>query len=76
MFRNKGAVTALAVIDVALFLLSGIPRLKNATSGIDLVLGQIIWCGFLLGLLALIVVGVLAARRAVVRRSVTRHTTR
>ena len=71
MFRNKSGIAALVVIDVTLFMLSGIPRLRDATEGADLVLGQIVWIGFLLGLLALIVLGVLAVARELTHKEKT-----
>ena len=71
MFRNKSGIVALVVIDVTLFMLSGIPHLRDATDGADLVLGQIVWIGFLLGLLALIVLGVLAVARELTHKEKT-----
>ena len=71
MFRKKSGIAALVVIDVTLFMLSGIPRLRDATEGADLVLGQIVWIGFLLGLLALIVLGVLAVARELTHKEKT-----
>jgi hypothetical protein len=68
---NRGllAVIALAVVDLALFLISGVPRFKDATHGTDYVIGEICWLGFLIGVLALIVTGVvLVVRRARVAR--------
>lgn len=42
--RTLGIVLALAF---CFFMTSGIPALKNADSGVDLVLGDIAWFGFL-----------------------------
>lgn len=64
MNRITPRVAALVGVDVLLFLISGVPRFKDAKHGTDLVIGDVVWIGFLLGLLALIVLGV----RAVVRR--------
>ena len=67
MKSNRGllAIVALAVVDLALFLISGVPRLKDATQGADYVIGEICWLGFLIGALALIVTVVVAlVRRA------------
>jgi hypothetical protein len=46
---------ALVVLDVVLFILSGIPRFKNAHHGADSVIGQSIWLAFLIGTLALLI---------------------
>lgn len=67
MKSNRGllAIIALAVVDLALFLISGIARFKDATQGADYVIGEVVWLGFLVGLLALIVtVAVVLVRRA------------
>jgi hypothetical protein len=69
MWRTKAAVITLAAVDVALFMVSGIPRYKDAKHGADLVIGEIVWIAFLVGLLALIVTGVLTARRTLTRRA-------
>lgn len=57
---NRRAVLALLAVDVVLFLLSGIPAIKNADHGAALVISDVVWFGFLLGLLALVVTGVRA----------------
>jgi len=56
MRTNRGplAIVALAVIDLALFMISGVPRFRDASRGADYVVGQIVWFGFLIGALALI----------------------
>ena len=56
---NRRTVLILIALDVALFLLSGIPAIKDADHGAALVLSDIVWFGFLLGLLVLVVTGVL-----------------
>lgn len=71
MQGKKARIAALAVIDVVLFLVSGIPAYRDATDGADLVIGQIAWIGFLLGLLALIVLGALAVGRHLNRKEKT-----
>lgn len=43
--RTLGGLLAVAFV---LFMCSGIPALKNADSGVKLVLGDICWFGFLL----------------------------
>jgi hypothetical protein len=66
MRNNRGllAIVALAVVDLALFMLSGVPRFRNATHGATYVVGEILWVGFLIGVLALVItlVTVLARR--------------
>lgn len=57
-----GGLLALAFV---LFMLSGIPALKDAQHGWYLVLGDICWFGFLLSALAFVVCGgYTMARRA------------
>ena len=71
MRSNRGllALVALAVVDLALFMISGVPRFKTATQGVDYVVGEICWVGFLVGTLALIVtLGTVVYRRAVLSR--------
>ena len=73
MKSNRGlmAIIALAIVDLALFLVSGVPRFKDATHGTNYVIGEIVWMAFLIGVLALIVTGVvlLVRRIRVVRRA-------
>jgi len=57
---NRHAILALVALDVALFLLSGIPTIKNADHGTALILSNIVWFGFLIGLLALVATGVVS----------------
>lgn len=57
---NRRAALALLAVDVVLFLLSGIPAIKNADHGAALVLSDIVWFGFLIGMLVLVVTGALA----------------
>ena len=54
-WRITHTTIALAIIDVALLFVSGIPALKNAKHGADYVLGNIAWLGFLIGTLTLLV---------------------
>ena len=66
MKSNRGllAIIALAIVTLALFLTSGVPRFKDATHGADYVIGEICWLGFLIGALALLVtVAVVVVRR-------------
>lgn len=57
MRNNRGvlALVALAVVDLALFMISGVPRFRNATHGASYVVGEILWFGFLIGALALVI---------------------
>lgn len=57
MRSNKGplAIVVLAVVDLALFMISGVPRFRDATHGADYVIGEIAWAGFLIGALALVI---------------------
>jgi Na+/H+ antiporter NhaD/arsenite permease-like protein len=61
--RRLMAVVALAVVDFALFMTSGIPRYRDATDGLDNVIGNAVWFGFLIGALTLVVIGVLSLVR-------------
>jgi hypothetical protein len=65
--RNLLAVVALAVVDFALLMTSGVPRYRDATSGVDAVVGEICWFGFLLSTLALVLIAVVALVRRVRR---------
>ena len=57
MRNNRGVlvIVALAVVDLALFMISGVPRFRNATHGANYVVGEIVWIGFLIGVLALVI---------------------
>lgn len=61
--NRRTVLLLLVVADVALFLISGIPSLKNANHGLALVVGDLVWFGFLLGLLTLLVWGAVAGVR-------------
>jgi len=67
MKTNQGllAIVALAVVDLGLFLISGLPRFRHATEGTDAVIGNVCWAGFLLGTLALIITGAVVLVRRV-----------
>jgi hypothetical protein len=58
-------------VDLVAFGVSGI--LRNADHGVGFVLGDIAWFGFLAGVLALLVVGVVALARAARNRSGARE---
>jgi hypothetical protein len=53
--RSRHLTLALAVLDLALFALAGIPRYSNAKHGTDHIIGGIFWMGFLAGTLALLI---------------------
>jgi hypothetical protein len=72
--RNLSLARLAAVIlavDLVAFGVSGI--LRNARHGAGLVLGDIAWFGFLAGVLALLVVGVVALGRSARTRSGARR---
>ena len=58
----------LLALDVVLFAVSGISRFKDAKHGADLVIGEIVWVGFLAGALALLALVGLAISRFARRR--------
>ncbi len=58
--RTLGALLVLAFV---LFMLSGIPTLKDASSGVWLIVGDITWFGFLLTALTFVVTGVVVMVR-------------
>jgi len=61
------------VIGLVAFLLSGVSRFKNAKHGFDYVVGDIVWFGFLVAALTLIVlVSVTLFRTVSNRRSTAR----
>ena len=49
-------------LDIALFAISGISRFKNTHHGADALVGQIVWLGFLAGVLVLIALIVTALK--------------
>lgn len=63
--KNAALIVLLAAIDLALFMTSGIKRYKDARHGTDYVVAEIVWLGFLLGALTIVVIGVVALVRAV-----------
>ena len=62
-------LAGLLVSAFVLFLLSGIPTLRYATSGGWLVVGDITWFGFLVGGLLFVVVGLVVVFRRLAHRS-------
>lgn len=65
------AIPIVLVIAVVSFALSGVPRFKNANHGLDYVVGETVWLGFLIAALALIVLASVALYRRVSRRGAT-----
>jgi hypothetical protein len=64
MLRSRALLPAVAIVDVVLFMLSGIPRFRDAKSGVDVAVGDVIWFGFLAGLLTvLMLTAVVLTRR-------------
>ena len=62
------AIPLVLVLDVVLLLLSGVGRFKNAKHGLDFVVGEIVWLGFLAGALTLLALAAVALARAAGRR--------
>ena len=69
MLRSRILLLTVAVVDIVLFAMSGMPRFRDADSGVDLVVSDIVWFGFLAGLLTFIV----RAAVALTRRFRLRH---
>jgi hypothetical protein len=65
--NRRTTLVLLIVADVALFLISGIPAVKDPDGDVAIVVSNLIWFGFLLGLLTLVVWGVVAGVRRVRR---------
>jgi hypothetical protein len=61
--RKLMVVVGLAIVDLGLFMTSGVPRYRDATGGLDNVIGNAVWFGFLIGALALITIGILSLVR-------------
>lgn len=57
-------LATLLVLSFCFFMASGIPALKDATSGVALVLGDIAWFGFLLLALLFVVAAAVVLVRA------------
>ena len=66
--NRRTALLLLVVADVTLFFLSGIPSIKDADDGVTGVLSELVWLGFLLGLLAIVGWGVVRGVVSGVRR--------
>lgn len=56
-------IPAALAVAVAAFLVSGIPRFKNAHHGLDAAIGEIVWIVFLAGLAAAVVLAAIALAR-------------
>jgi hypothetical protein len=61
--NRRTTLLLLVVADVALFLVSGIPAVKDPDGGFTTALSNVVWFGFLLGLLTLLVWGAVAGVR-------------
>lgn len=62
------AIPLVAVVAVAAFAVSGIARFKNAHHGVDYVVGEVVWLGFLVAALTLVALVAVAGYRAFTRR--------
>lgn len=62
------AVPLALAVAVAALLVSGVPRFKDATHGVDYVVGETAWLGFLAAALAVIVLVAVALTRVIARR--------
>lgn len=60
----------LLVLAFALFMCSGIPRYKEATSGLDLAIGDVFWFGWMVVFLVFVGCAIYTATRRVRRRRV------
>jgi hypothetical protein len=49
------AIPATLILAGCTFVLSGVPRFKNARHGADAVVGEVAWLGFLIAVLATLV---------------------
>lgn len=65
------AIPLTLVIAVAAFVLSGVPRFKNAHHGLDAVVGEIAWLGCLVAALATLVLAAVALYRRRSNRATT-----
>jgi hypothetical protein len=65
--NRRTTLVLLIVADVALFLISGIPAVKDPDGDVAIVVSNLIWFGCLLGLLTLVVWGIVAGVRRVRR---------
>jgi len=62
------AIPLALVLAAATFVLSGVPRFKNAHHGADAVIGDAAWLGFLIAALALVALVAVALYQRVTRR--------
>lgn len=70
VFKNHPlpVLAGLLVVAFGLFLVSGIPRYRDASGGVDLVVGSVAWFGFLALSLLFLVAAVTASVRGLRRR--------
>lgn len=57
------AIPISLALAAAAFVLSGVPRFKNAHHGFDAIVGEVAWLGFLIAALALVALVAVAAYR-------------
>lgn len=60
----------LLAVAFTLFMLSGLGRFRYATGGVDAVVGEILWLGFLLFTTVFVAAGLYAVVRALLGRGV------
>ena len=65
------AIPLTLAIAVAAFVLSGVPRFKNAHHGLDAAVGEIVWLGFLIAALGTLVLAAVALYRRRTNRATT-----
>jgi hypothetical protein len=65
------SIPIVLVTALVLFALSGVPRFKNAHHGVDSIVGEIVWLGFLIAALALVVLSAVTLYRRWTRRHAT-----
>ena len=66
------SIPVVLVAALVLFALSGVPRFRDAHHGLDYVIGEIVWLGFLIAALAAVVLSAVAFyRREACRRRAT-----
>ncbi len=70
LFKNHPlpVLTGLLLVAFGLFLVSGIPRFRDASGGLDLVVGSVCWFGFLLLSLLFVAGAVVASVRGLRHR--------
>lgn len=62
------AIPLALVVAIGAFVVSGVPRFKNGKHGLDYVVGEIAWLGFLVAALSLVILVAVAVARLISRR--------